>query len=138
MVGRTIFFAGEQKGKKAMFGSVNANDPTMILSTLGHPHDFPNALDVLDGLRDGDYVVVMAAERPFGAIYFMRPREEGRVPDVYFEGDVLGAYMILTPSHRMKGEKFLRDWVEKRFKLVHHEGRNMDGCTQSFFVLRSR
>jgi len=138
----SIITPRQGEGEKNMWNVVNPDDPRMIIGTLGHPAEHPKAVHILDELKDGDYAVVVDGDPSiFGVIYFMRPREKN--PNwfnyVAIDGEVLGARMLLAPPHRTLGYMFLCQYAEEKgFELVRHNGRDMDGFVQPFFVLMSK
>ena len=108
---------------------------------LGDPRQHPGIAQIKDALCDGDYVFISRIRTHPPVIYFMRPLEQNPYWQNFvaaFDGDVLGADMIIDPRKRDNPEGVLRCWVEERFDLVYYQGREMDGFFEPFFVLRSK
>ncbi len=117
---------------------VDENGDTCQL--LGDPRQYPGITQIKDALRDGDYALIVRAAR-LPVIYFMRPYKQNPNWHTFaasFDGEVLGANMIIDPRKRDNAEGVLRSWLEERFDLVRYNGRDMDGVQQPFFVFKSK
>ncbi len=115
------------------------NPERAALASLGDPRKHPSFNEIKGDLRDGDYAFIAYAGS-IPVIYFMRPRVQNPCWHTFvatFDGDVIGANMIINPLKRNDPVSVLRSWLEAQFELVHYAGRDMDGYQEPFFVFKS-
>lgn len=109
---------------------ITVTSEALLLQTFGDPRRY----DRFDGreLQDGDFAIVFNTTP--GAIIFLRPRNEGDVPETIFDGDVIMAHLLLGPNAG-RGKEILDSLIGKQFQLELASGKEMDGITIPFWLI---